>query len=69
MEDKRDINRERSPSVEGSPVPSDAKTPPSAPSRTPSLLGSPSEVSSHCPRSSVFEQGGPSGKAPVIDLS
>jgi hypothetical protein len=26
-------------------------------------------VSSHCPLSLVFEQGGPSGKAPVVDLS
>jgi hypothetical protein len=49
-------------------VASNAKTPPSALSGTPSPPGSPSEVSSHRPRSSVFEQGG-SGKAPVVDLS
>jgi hypothetical protein len=50
-------------------VASDAKTPPSAPSGTPSPPGSPSEVSSHRPRSPVFEQGGPSGKALVVYLS
>jgi hypothetical protein len=69
MEGKRGITRERSPSTEGSPTASDAKTPSSAPSRTPSPPGSPAEVSSCCPRPPVFEQGGPSGKAPVIDLS
>jgi hypothetical protein len=69
MEDKRGIKRERSPSTEGSPAASDAKTPPPAPSGTPSSLGSLSEVSSRRPRSAVFEQGGPSRKPPVIDLS
>jgi hypothetical protein len=55
MEGKRGIKRERSPSAEGNPVAGDAKTPPSAPSGTPSPPGSLSEVSSHCPRSPVFE--------------
>jgi hypothetical protein len=50
-------------------VASDAKTPPSAPSGTPSPLGSPIEVSSCCPHLSVLKQGGPSGTAPVVDLS
>jgi hypothetical protein len=69
MEDKRGIKHERSPSVEGSPSPSDAKTPPFASSRSPPPPGSPSETSSRRPCSLVFEQGGPSRKAPVIDLS
>jgi hypothetical protein len=68
MESKGGIKQERSPSAEGNPVASNTKTAPPAPSRTPSPPGSPSEVSSHHPRSSVFEQG-PSGKAPVVDLS
>jgi hypothetical protein len=50
-------------------MPSDAKTPPSVPSRSPSPPGSLLEVSSHYPRSPVFEQGSPSRKALVIDLS
>jgi hypothetical protein len=69
MEGKRDIKRERSPSTKGSPMASDAKTPLPAPSGTQSPLGSPIEVSSRCPRLLVLEQGGPSGKALVIDLS
>jgi hypothetical protein len=69
MEDKRGIKHERSPSAEGSPSPSDATTPPSVPSRSPLPLGSLSEISSRRPCSSVFEQGGPSDKAPMIDLS
>jgi hypothetical protein len=69
MEGKRGIKQERSPSIEGSPAASDAKTPPPAPSRTPSPPGSPIEVCSRRPRSPVLEQGGPSGTAPVVDLS
>jgi hypothetical protein len=69
MEGKRDIKRECFPSTEGNPVASDAKTPPPTPSGTPSPPGSPSEVSSHRPRSPVLEHEGPSGKAPVVDLS
>jgi hypothetical protein len=69
MEDKRGIKRERSPSVEGSYAPSNTKTPPLASSGSPSPPGSPSEVASRHPCSSVFEQGGPSEKASVIDLS
>jgi hypothetical protein len=69
MECKRGINRESSPSTEGSPTASDAKTPPSTPSETPSPPGSPAEVCSHRPHSPVLEQGGPFGTAPVVDLS
>jgi hypothetical protein len=69
MEGKRGIKRECYSSAEGSPAASDAKTPPSASSGTPSPPGSLPEVSSRCPRSPIFEQGGPSRKAPVIDLS
>jgi hypothetical protein len=69
MEDKRGIKRERSPSTEGSPAASDTKTPPSALSETPPPPGSPSKVSFRRPRLPVFEQSGPSGKVPVIDLS
>jgi hypothetical protein len=47
---------------EGSPTPSDAKTPPLAPSGSPPPLGSPLEVSSHRPRSPVFEHGVPPGR-------
>jgi hypothetical protein len=69
MEGKRGIKEEHSPSVEGSPMASDAKTPPPAPSETPSPPGSPVEVCSHRPHSPVLEQGDPSGTAPVVDLS
>jgi hypothetical protein len=69
MEDKRGIKRARSPSKEGSPSPDGAKTPPSAPSGSPSPLMSPLEVSSCCHCSPVLEQGGSSGKTPVVDLS
>jgi hypothetical protein len=69
MEDKRGTKLARSLSKEGSPSPSGAPTPPSAPSGSPSPLGSPPEVSSRYPRSPEFEQGGSSGKAPVVDLS
>jgi hypothetical protein len=58
MEDKTDIKWERSPSMEGNPAASNAKTPPPTPSETPSPLGSPADVSSRKPLSSVFEQGG-----------
>jgi hypothetical protein len=60
MKNKRDTKRSRSPSKEGSPSPSSVSTPPP---------GSPSKVSSCCPRLPVFEQGGPSEKVPVVDLS
>jgi hypothetical protein len=66
MEDKRGIKQERFLSTEGSPEPSDAKTPPPTPSGSPSPPGSPSKVASRHPRSPVFEQGGPSEKALVI---
>jgi hypothetical protein len=69
MEGKRCLKQECSPSTLGSPVASDSKTPPLAPSKTPPPPGFPVEVSSCRPRSSVFELGGPSGKALVVDLS
>jgi hypothetical protein len=70
MEGKRGIKQEHSPSAEGSYVAaSDAKTPLSIPSGTPSPPGSPVEVCSHRHRLPVLEQGGPSGMAPVVDLS
>jgi hypothetical protein len=50
-------------------MPSDAKTPPLTLSGSPPLPGSPSEVSSRHPRSPVFEQGGPSGKDSMVDMS
>jgi hypothetical protein len=43
--------------------------PPSALSGSPPSLGSPSKTSSCHSRSLVFEQGGPSEKVPVVDLS
>jgi hypothetical protein len=69
MEDKRGTKRALSPSKEGSPSASGAKTLPLAPSGSPPPLTSPPEVSSHYPRSPVWERGGSSGKAPVVDLS
>jgi hypothetical protein len=69
MEDQRGIKRERSPSLEGNPLPSDAKTPPLTPSGSPPPPGSPSKISSRRPYSPIFEQGGSSGKAPMIHLS
>jgi hypothetical protein len=69
MEDKRDIKRERSPSTEGSPLPDDVETPPSAPFGSPPPPGSRSEVSSCRPCSPVFEQDNASGKTPMIDPS
>jgi hypothetical protein len=69
MKDKRDIKRERSPSAERSPLPDDAKTPPPVPSRSPPPPGSPSEVSSRCRWSPVFEQGSASGMTSVSSPS
>jgi hypothetical protein len=69
MEDKRGTKREHSPSVEGSPTPSNAKTPPLVPYGSQPLRGSLSKISSHRPRSPVFEQGGPSEKTTMVDLS
>jgi hypothetical protein len=65
MEDKKGIKCERSPSIEGSPLPDDAKTPPPAPSSSLPLLGSLSEVLSRHRYSPVFEQGSASGLTPV----
>jgi hypothetical protein len=69
MEDKRGTKRSRSPSKEGSSSSSGGLTPPPVLSGSPSPPGSPSEISSRRPCSSVFEQGGPSEKIPVVDLS
>jgi hypothetical protein len=68
MKDMKGTKRSCSPSAEGSPSPSDVKTPP-AHSGFPWPPGSPSEISSHHPHSPVFEQGGPSGIVSVINLS
>jgi hypothetical protein len=43
--------------------------PPLTPSGSPPPLGSPSEISSRCPCSPVFEQGGSSEMVHVVDLS
>jgi hypothetical protein len=69
MEGKRCIKRECSTFTDESPTASDAKTPPPAPSGTPSPPGSLTEVCSRRPRSLVLEQGVPSGTAPVVNLS
>jgi hypothetical protein len=68
MEDKRRTKCLCSPSKEGSPSPSDTKTPSPAPSGSPPPPGYLSGIFSHHPCSPVFEQGGPSVKAPVVDL-
>jgi hypothetical protein len=65
MEDKKGVKRERSPSAEGSPLPDDAKTPTSMPFGSPPPPGSPLDVSSRHPCSSVFEQGNALGVTPV----
>jgi hypothetical protein len=69
MEDKRGTKRLSSTAIEGSSLPSDAKTPPPTPSGSPPPPGSSSKVSSCRPCSPVFEQGGPSGNIIVIELS
>jgi hypothetical protein len=69
MEDKGGSKCPRSPSKEGSSSSSSVLTLPSAPSGSSLPPGSPSEVSSHRHCSPVFEQGGPSKKIPVVDLS
>jgi hypothetical protein len=69
MEDKKGVKRERSPSIEGSPLLDDAKTPPPVPSRSPPPLGSPLDVSSHRRWSPVFEQGSALRATPVSSPS
>jgi hypothetical protein len=69
MEDKRGTKRTHSPSRQGSSSPSGGSTPLLVLSGSPSPPGYPSETSSHHPHSPVFEQGGPSKKVPVVDLS
>jgi hypothetical protein len=58
VKDKRDTKCARSPSKEESSSQDSAKTPPPTPFGSPSLLTSEPEVSSRCPRSPVWEQGG-----------
>jgi hypothetical protein len=65
MEDKKGIKCEPSLSIEGSPLPDNAKTPSSTLSGSPPPSGSPTEVSSHHRYSLVFEQGSASGMTPV----
>jgi hypothetical protein len=69
MEEKRGTKHPRSPSKESSSSPSSVSTPP--PASLESLLphGSPSEISSRRHYLPVFEQGGPSEKVPMVDLS
>jgi hypothetical protein len=69
MEDKRETKRSRSPSKGGSSSSSSGLTPPPAPSGSPPPPRSSTEVSSHCPYPPVLEQGGPSEKISVVDLS
>jgi hypothetical protein len=69
MKDKRGIKRPRSPMKEGSSSPNGGSTPSPAPSGSPSPLGSPLEVYSCCYCSPVLEQGGPSKKILVVNLS
>jgi hypothetical protein len=69
MEDKRRTKRSRSTSKEGSSSLSGGSTPPSVLSRSSPPLGSPLEISSHRPCSSVFEQGDPFEKVLMVDLS
>jgi hypothetical protein len=68
MKDKRGTKRSRSPSKEGSSSPSGGSTPSPMLSRSPPPPGSPLEISSHHPCSSVFEQGDPSEKVAMVDL-
>jgi hypothetical protein len=65
MEDKKGVKSEHSPSVEGSSLSDNAKTPPPVPSGSPPPSGSPSDVSSRRRCSSVFEQGSALGTTPV----
>jgi hypothetical protein len=69
MEDKRRTKRSRSTSKEGSSSSSGGSTPPSVLSGSSPPLGSPLEISSHRPCSSVFEQGDPFEKVLMVDLS
>jgi hypothetical protein len=65
MDDKKGVKRDCSPSVEGNPLPDDAKTPPPAPSGSLPPPGSPSEVLSCRRCSPVFKQGNALGTTPV----
>jgi hypothetical protein len=69
MENKRGTKRERSPSVEGSPLPDDAETPPPTPPGSLPPPGSLSVASSCRPCSLVFKKGNASGKIPMLEPS
>jgi hypothetical protein len=69
MEDKRGTKCHHSPSKKGSSSPSSASTPSTASSGSPPPPGSLSKVSSHHHRSLVLEQGRPSEKILMVDLS
>jgi hypothetical protein len=69
MEDKRCTKHPCSPSNKGTSSPSRAPTPLPSPSGLPPPLGSPPEVSLRRPCSPVLEQGGPSERIPVVDMS
>jgi hypothetical protein len=69
MEDKRGTKRSHSPSKEGSSSLNGGSTPPPVLSRSPPPPGSLSEISSRRPCLLVFEQGDPSKKVPVVDMS
>jgi hypothetical protein len=69
MEDKRGTKRPHSLSKEGSSSPSSVLTPPPVPSGSPLPQGSPPEVTSRRLCSPIFEQGRPSEKIPVVNLS
>jgi hypothetical protein len=69
MEDKRESKSSCSPFKEGSSPPSSVSTPLPVTSGSPPPPGSHSEVSSRHPCQLVLEQGGPSKKISVVDLS
>jgi hypothetical protein len=69
MDDKRGTKSSCSPTKVGSSSPSRGSTPPLVLSGSLPPPGSPSEISSRHPSSPVFQQGGPSEKDPVVDLS
>jgi hypothetical protein len=69
MEDKRGTKCSHPPSKEGSSSPSSGSTPPSVLSGSPLPPRSLLEISSRHSCSLVFEQGGPSEKVLVVDLS
>jgi hypothetical protein len=69
MEDKKNLQRPRSPSDEGSSSPSKASTPPPSRSGSPPSTQSPPVTSSRRLCLPLCEQGGPSEPVPVVDLA